>query len=127
MIFIMDRRKVTFKRYPNAREAERLTAWVRLHCERYKAAIQKRIEAYRKAARSIIDYDQQNLLPEIKAARPEFVELGRHVLQQTLRRLDRAFHAFFRRARSTSVTRETPRCDDARSIVVGEFIRVPER
>ena len=26
----MERRKVTFKLYPNAREAERLTAWVRL-------------------------------------------------------------------------------------------------
>ena len=27
----MDCRKVTFKLYPNASEAERLTAWVRLH------------------------------------------------------------------------------------------------
>ncbi len=93
-------RKVTFKLYPNAREAERLTAWVRLHCEMYNAALQERIEAYRKAGKSISYYDQQNVLPEIKAARPDFVELGSHALQQTLRRLDLAFQAFFRRIKA---------------------------
>jgi len=96
----MERRKVTFKLYPNAREAERLTAWVRLHCELYNAALQERIEAYRKAGKSISYYDQQNVLPEIKAARPEFVELGSHALQQTLSRLDLAFQAFFRRVKA---------------------------
>ena len=96
----MERRKVTFKLYPNARDTERLTAWVRLHCELYNAALQERIEAYRKAGTSISYYDQQNVLPEIKAARPEFVELGSHALQQTLRRLDLAFQAFFRRVKA---------------------------
>lgn len=96
----MERRKVTFKLYPNAREAERLTAWVRLHCELYNAALQERIEAYRKFGKSISYYDQQNVLPEIKAARPELVELGSHALQQTLRRLDLAFQAFFRRVKA---------------------------
>jgi putative transposase len=96
----MKRRKVTYKLYPTAREAERLTAWVRLHCELYNAALQERIEAYRKAGKSISYYDQQNVLPEIKLARPEFVELGSHALQQTLRRLDLAFQAFFRRVKA---------------------------
>ncbi|MDP3134795.1 MAG: transposase [Burkholderiaceae bacterium] len=91
---------MTLKLYPNAREAERLTAWVQLHCELYNAALQERIEAYRKAGKSISYYDQQNVLPEIKAARPEFVELGSHALQQTLRRLDLAFQAFFRRVKA---------------------------
>jgi putative transposase len=96
----MERRKVTFKLYPNAREAERLEGWVRLHCELYNAALQERIEAYRKVGKSISYYDQQNVLPEIKAARPEFIELGSHALQQTLRRLDLAFQAFFRRVKA---------------------------
>lgn len=96
----MERRKVTFKLYPNAREAERLTGWVRLHCELYNAALQERIEAYRKVGKSISYLDQQNVLPEIKAARPEFVELGSHALQQTLRRLDLAFQSFFRRVKA---------------------------
>lgn len=96
----MERRKVTFKLYPNARQAERLTGWVRLHCELYNAALQERIEAFRKFGKPISYYDQQNVLPEIKAARPELVELGSHALQQTLRRLDLAFAAFFRRVKA---------------------------
>ena len=96
----MQRRKVTFKLYPNAAEAERLGAWTRLHCELYNAALQERIEAYLKAGKSIGYYEQQNLLPEIKAVRPEFAELGSHALQQTLRKLDLAFQAFFRRVKA---------------------------
>ena len=96
----MERRKVTFKLYPNARESDRLAGWVRLHCELYNAALAERIDAYRKAGKSISYFDQQNVLPEIKADRPEFVELGSHALQQTLRRLDLAFQAFFRRIRA---------------------------
>ncbi|MBB5405175.1 putative transposase [Paraburkholderia sp. JPY162] len=40
------------------------------------------------------------MLPEIKAARHEFVELGSHALQQTLRKLDLSFQAFFRRVKA---------------------------
>lgn len=96
----MQCRKVTFKLYPNAKEGERLTAWVRLHCELYNAALEERIDAYRKFGKSISYYDQQNVLPEIKAARPELAELGSHALQQTLRRLDLAFQSFFRRVKA---------------------------
>ena len=64
------------------------------------AALEERIDAWRKAGQSISYFDQQNTLPEIKAARPEFAELGSHALQQTLRRLDLAFAAFFRRVKA---------------------------
>ena len=93
----MERRKVTFKLYPTSSQLKRLDSWVRLHAELYNAALQERIEAYRKAGLSIRYYDQQNALPAIKAFRPELVALGSHALQETLRRLDRAFQAFFRR------------------------------
>lgn len=96
----MERRKVTFKLYPSEADAKRLRGWLCLHCELYNAALQERIEAYRKAGKSISYYDQQNTLPEIKATRPEFNALGSHALQQTLRRLDLAFQAFFRRVKS---------------------------
>ena len=74
--------------------------WTRLHCELYNAALEERIDAWRKAGKSISYFDQQNALPEIKAARPEFIELGSHALQQTLRRLDLAFQSFFRRVKA---------------------------
>ncbi|WP_031404294.1 RNA-guided endonuclease TnpB family protein [Thiomonas sp. FB-Cd] len=96
----MQRRKVTLKLYPNAAQMARLEAWTRLHCELYNAALEERIDAWRKAGKSISYYDQQNVLPQIKADRPEFVELGSHALQQTLRRLDLAFQSFFRRVKA---------------------------
>ena len=96
----MERRKVTFKLYPTAHQRETLEQWLRLHTELYNAALQERIEAYRKAGKSISYYDQQNALPGIKQDRPEFTPLGSHALQETLRRLDRAFQSFFRRVKA---------------------------
>lgn len=96
----MERRKVTFKLYPNEVQQLRLEGWLRLHCELYNAALQERIEAWRKASVSVSYYDQQNVLPQIKRDRPEMVELGSHALQETLRRLDRAFQSFFRRVKA---------------------------
>jgi len=96
----MERRKVTYKVYPDLHQAARLEEWVGLHCELHNAALQERIDAYRKAGKSVSYYDQQNVLPQIKADRPEFAELGSHALQQTLYRLDQNFQAFFRRVKA---------------------------
>ncbi len=96
----MQRRKVTLKLDPNAAQSARIEAWTRLHCELTNAALEERIDAWRKAGKSISYFDQQNALPEIKADRPEFIALGSHALQQTLRRLDLAFTAFFRRVKA---------------------------
>lgn len=96
----MQRRKVTFKLYPNSGEMARLEQWCKLHCELYNAALAERIDCYRKTRKSISYFDQQNALPEIKAVRPEFVELGSHALQQTLRKLDLSFQSFFRRLKA---------------------------
>lgn len=96
----MQRRKVTLKLDPNAAQAQRLETWTRLHCELYNAALEEHIDAWRKARKSISYFEQQNALPEIKAARPEFIELGSHALQQTLRRLDLALQSFFRRVKA---------------------------
>lgn len=96
----MERRALSLRLYPNASQRKRLAEWVGLHAELYNAALQERIDAYRKAGISIRYYDQQNCLPAIKDIRPELVALGSHALQETLRRLDRAFEAFFRRLRA---------------------------
>jgi hypothetical protein len=42
----MERSKVTFKLYPNATHADRLTDRIRLHCELYNAAFEERIGVY---------------------------------------------------------------------------------
>jgi putative transposase len=50
--------------------------------------------------KSISYYDQQNQLPEIKVARSDVSDVYSQVLQDTLRRVDKTFQAFFRRAKS---------------------------
>lgn len=49
---------------------------------------------------SITYYDQQNQLPIIKELRPEYRDIHTHVLQDTVRRVDKAFQAFFRRVKA---------------------------
>lgn len=95
-----ERRKVTFRIYPNAAQREQLEAWTRLHCELYNGALQERIEAYRKVGKSITFFDQQKAIPEIRHVRPEYGDLGSHSIAQTLRKLDLAFEAFFRRVKA---------------------------
>ena len=75
-------------------------ACTRLHCELYNAALEERIDAWRKARKSISDYDHHSVLPQIRADRPELVELGSYALEQALRRLDLAFTVFFRRVKA---------------------------
>jgi putative transposase len=60
-------------------------------------------EAWRKQAtkdHSISCYDQINQLPEIKEVREEYGEIYSQVLQETLKRVDKAFKAFFRRVQN---------------------------
>ena len=49
---------------------------------------------------SLSCYTQINELPDLKRALPTYQELPSHVLQDVLRRLDKAFTAFFRRIRN---------------------------
>src|SRR5207248_11226044 len=86
---------------PNRATEEKLQ-WVLDRCrELYNAAIAERKEAWRIAAKFISYYDQQNDLPEIKRIiRLEYQEISAHVLQDTLRRVDRTYQAFFHRIKN---------------------------
>lgn len=71
-----------------------------LCAELYNAALQERRDAYRMAGVSVTATAQKNQLPEIKAIRPEYKEVGSQVLQDVVERLDKAFAAFFRRVKA---------------------------
>jgi len=89
-------RQVRYKLYPNQAQLETLEQWNRLHCALYNACIEQRRRAWAKG-KSLGYYDQQNQLPALKAELPEYTALGSHALQETVRRVDRAFQAFYRR------------------------------
>lgn len=70
--------------------------YVRLHKDLYNACLAHRQAEYRRNGRSISYYDQQNLLPEFKQEWSEYVELGSHALQATVKRVDFAYQRFFK-------------------------------
>ncbi len=68
--------------------------------ELYNASIQERRDAYQINHVSISYQTQSGQLPEIKALRDDVKAIYSQVLQDTLKRSDKAFQAFFRRCKS---------------------------
>lgn len=90
-------RRVTYKLYPSASQAAELDRVTELHRVLYNAALQERRDAWRLKRASIGFAAQCKSLTQIRRDDPEYAALNAQSLQQTLRRLDRAFAAFFRR------------------------------
>ncbi len=106
-----------YRLYPNKKQAEKLQ-WVLNRCrELYNSALQERRDAYEmmvkrhpnyydEATRKhltheyALSYNQQaTQLPEVKETRLEYNDIHSQVLQDVLRRMDKAFKAFFRRVK----------------------------
>ncbi len=88
-----------YRLYPTRKQANTLQ-WVLDRCrELYNAALQERRDAYRLVGKSITYYDQANQLPDIKAIREEYKDIHSQVLQDVLRKADKAFKAFFARCK----------------------------
>ncbi|MDQ0946760.1 transposase [Streptomyces phaeochromogenes] len=87
---------------PTVRQTQALGEMLRDHCSLYNGALQERRDAYRHSSKASIRYGMQSgQLKEIRAFDPE--RQGRWSFssqQATLRRLDKAFTAFFRRVTS---------------------------
>ncbi|MEV7004660.1 transposase [Streptomyces sp. NPDC093982] len=95
-------RAYKFLMRPTVGQAASLGEMLRDHCGLYNGALQERRDAYRHASKTSIKYGQQSAqLKDIRAYDPE--RQGRWSFssqQATLRRLDKAFAAFFRRIKS---------------------------
>lgn len=106
-------RRYTFKLYPNQAQAAALEHQRALHSALYNALIQQRIEAWSrgqwtmaptdaprlKRGRTLTAFGQGYELKALRAELPEYAALSRGSLEQTVKRVDLAFKAFFRRAR----------------------------
>jgi len=84
---------------PNRMQAGALSGMLADFCQLYNAALQQRIEAYRR--RSIcLQYGNQALeLKAVRCAAPALARWSFSSEQQVLRRLDKTFKAFFARGR----------------------------
>jgi putative transposase len=90
-----------YRLYMNKATEQKLEWVLARCCELYNAALQERREAYKYAGKTINVYEQKRDLVAIKESiRPEYQEIGSHVLQDVLFRLDDAMKAFFRRVKA---------------------------
>jgi putative transposase len=90
------RRAYKLRAYPTRPQEGRAVRLLADHCDLYNAALQERREAWRMRKVRVSYGDQSGQLKEIRAADPD--RCGRHSFtaqQQTLRRLDATFGAFF--------------------------------
>jgi putative transposase len=93
-------RAYKFRLYPTKQQSEKLEWTLFRCCELYNAALQERKEAWKSARKSVGFAEQCRSLTEIRnEIRPEYKEIGSHVLQNVLHRVDNAYKAFFRRVK----------------------------
>lgn len=93
------RRKATYRLYPNATELARLQATLRHHCDVYNAALQERRDAWKRERVSVKKGDQERALTELRREDPTVAGFSAQSQQVTLKRVDLAFQAFFRRVK----------------------------
>jgi len=93
------RKAFKYRLYPTRQQEQALVKTLALCRELYNASLEERREAYKLQKKTITYYDQANQLPEIKELRPEYTAIHSQVLQETLRRVDKAMKAFFRRVK----------------------------
>lgn len=88
-------RRITFRLYPTATQEKQLYEWRRMHKDLYNAALSNRKTQYERFGHAVDYFEQQNSLPAFKEVWPEYIELGSHALQATLKRVDAASQRFF--------------------------------
>jgi putative transposase len=107
MDLVQVRRAYKFRAYPTRPQEGRAARLLADHCDLYNAALMERREAWRTRRVSIGYSAQSAQLKEIRHADPN--GQGRHSFtaqQQTLRRLNKVFCAFFDRVRAAELAGE---------------------
>lgn len=95
------RRSYKFLLRPTSKQVDAITACLTGHRQMYNAALEERREAWRKCRVSIRYGDQSAQLKDIRRADPDGQGRWSFSSQQaTLRRLDKAMQAFFRRVKT---------------------------
>jgi putative transposase len=92
-------RTFQFRLRPNATQTAILERILADNCETYNACLQERREAWKLERKSISYRDQQNELTELRQDRA-FQWMACDIQRDPLRRVDRAFKAFFRRCKA---------------------------
>ena len=93
-------RTFRYRLKPTRHQAKVLGEWLAVSCELYNAALEERRGAWKVAGKSIGLYDQFKSLTEIRAFSSDVASIPVDIAREPLRRVDRAFQAFFRRVKA---------------------------
>jgi putative transposase len=107
---------------PTAKQQRALVSLLAEQCRLYNAALEERRGAWRLERRTVTRFEQNKTLTGLTNQEPALMAFGVTVARGTLLRLDRAFQAFFRRARA----RETPGFPRFRSVQRFDSVEWPE-
>ena len=88
-----------YRAYPTTKQRKLFTIWLALLRSVYNQALAWRIEAYQTAGLTVKWTTQANALPDLKQESEAYAGLHSDVLQDAIRRLDKAYKAFFRRVK----------------------------
>jgi putative transposase len=94
------RKAFQYRLYPTKQQEQTLLFVLRRCRELYNSGLEERRAYYQMRCKSLGYSAQAAELAEIKAAYPAYADIYSQVLQDVLRRLDKAFAAFFRRIRN---------------------------
>ena len=89
-----------FRICPSKAQVAKLEQTLFLCRDLYNCALSERRDAYKLNKISLNYYDQANQLAEIKQTNPEYKDVHSQVLQDVLKRLEKSFQGFLRRAKS---------------------------
>jgi putative transposase len=93
------RKAFKYRIFPTHSQVTRLGATLDICRELYNASLQERRDAYRLERKSVRYVEQANQLPDIKQIRPDVAGVHSQVLQDVLKRVEKAFDGFFRRVK----------------------------
>ena len=93
-------RKITYRMYPTEQQVERLLELLGLHQRVYNTALEERIRLYRDSAQSLGFAAQCKELTAWRKQCDALAAVNAQSLQVTLKRLDLAYAAFFRRVKA---------------------------
>jgi putative transposase len=93
------RKTYKYRLYPTAKQAALLDEQLAEACRLYNAALQERRDAWKMRKTSVTYYQQDKQLRDIRAAGD--LSLANYTsCQDVLRRVEKTFHAFFRRVKA---------------------------
>ncbi|ADJ29633.1 RNA-guided endonuclease InsQ/TnpB family protein [Nitrosococcus watsonii] len=89
-----------YRLYPNAHQARELEIALETHRRLYNARLEQRKAAYELEKKSVKYAEQSSWFKHERSTNPYFARLNFSSAQATMRRLDKAFQAFFRRIKA---------------------------